>query len=1531
MIIYGIKRIGQLLALSLFVLLGNGILTKAQCPSNAPFKDSFDGVTVPALPSCWSEIDISGNDLLTADQSNNNVTGGFTPPSSPNVVEFNDGDITTGDTAMLISPGLSDLSNGNNRIRFEAFLECGSDEELLIGVMSDSSNSSTYKPYDTIKNSQLSTTTFKEFIVNLDDMNIISGNDDHVALMHGDGACEILVDDFNYEAIPSCQRPKNLVVDSIFADSAQVHWTSQNSGNNKWIIEYGKSGFNYGNGKTKVVNDTFGTITGLSNATNYDFYVKEICSPSDSSLEKGPESFKTKCGIFLFPYAQTFDGSSTPNCWSTFGDETWEYSTGAAYGAASAGDHTGNGGNYAWVDGSTNSGGDTAVLESVKIDTGSSSGNRGVEFYLFSNNTDNPGDNNTLQVDFYDGSMWHDSVIVHRSDDPSWLKKTIDFGNYSISGPVRVRFIVRATASTAYYNDILIDDFKVIENKDLQMKSLQLEDACNLSSNETLTGIVENKGLDTIKSGTNVTVGYQVDNKAVVSETLTISSQFKPGDTIQYSFSNKMDLSTNGKQYTVQAWTNWSKDKSTSNDSVKGTQTNLKSPPSPTATGDTVCAGNSALLVSQTPDSLSSVWYDSAIGGPLTSTKDSFTTGTINSQDTFYAAASKIPPQLKITEVNMGTTDSVEIQNISDSSIDANGWTVAIGDDDNDINDVLGPTWSLGNIPGKAVQTRNDNNWGSNIAWVRGDAGWVMIIDDKGKIVDFVAWGWSASEINAMNVTINGFNITIDDNWNGAGPASCPNNNLLRVGKSDNNDSTDFTCGSLSAGVKNPGLNLNDWEPQPDGCTSNRVPVVVEISNLNKQILKPGSPFDGVDSAGTKNSRDIGCVGDTLTYEILPPKGLTNADYGNKWTVKSQSFGLNGLDPADTTFIKPTNNQNGRLRIVIDSAMNNKQFNLKVTLSSAGCNPKGKRFIKTSPDLMADFSVKNVCDGDSVVLKNSTKFTGTDSTLGYNWALSDGAQYSSQNVSHLFSDSGQYTATLTVEDQLGCSQSLTKNIEVYDVPEANFMVDTVCQGTSSNFNNQSSGNISDYRWDFGDMDTSVLASPTHTYDTSGQFMVQLITTTAKGCKDTAQNEAAVQPNPSADFKFSNSCNNLDVDFTEQSTFAGKDKNLTFNWDFADGTMGTGENPTHNYNNAKNYRVKLTVRDTSTQCFDTISRNVKVKRKPRVDFKASTECVGDSTSFSYRGSSGVDNINWTYGNNQTLGTGKNLKSLFNKAGTYQVTVKGTFNNGACSHDTTKTVTVNPTPQAGFTRNGKCVNNPIDFTDTTSFQGDPNKLQRKWYFGNNDSSTDQNASATYQSPGQYTVTLEVISNEGCKDVTNKTININPKPNSDFTKQVQGSGEVSFAPKDSSYQSYQWDFGDGNTETGKNVTHEYGSSGDYTVSLTVESTNGCTSQTSEDITIESEGTGIGNRQTKRDFDVYPNPFEGSTRIDYTMNKPGKVQFLIHNAKGKIVMDRSINHSSQGHYSLPFDAGANRGGVYLIQMIQNGNVQTKRVMNLN
>jgi PGF-CTERM protein len=85
------------------------------------------------------------------------------------------------------------------------------------------------------------------------------------------------------------------------------------------------------------------------------------------------------------------------------------------------------------------------------------------------------------------------------------------------------------------------------------------------------------------------------------------------------------------------------------------------------------------------------------------------------------------------------------------------------------------------------------------------------------------------------------------------------------------------------------------------------------------------------------------------------------------------------------------------------------------------------------------------------------------------------------------------------------------------------------------------------------------------------------------------------------------------------------------------------------------------------------------------------------------------------------------------------------------------------------------------------------------------------------------------------------------SDFTATpVEGQSplEVTFIAEADNADSWQWDFGDGNTSTQQNPTHTYEEPGTYTVVLTVEGEAGSETVEKTDlitVTAEEEDKGI------------------------------------------------------------------------------------------
>ena len=182
------------------------------------------------------------------------------------------------------------------------------------------------------------------------------------------------------------------------------------------------------------------------------------------------------------------------------------------------------------------------------------------------------------------------------------------------------------------------------------------------------------------------------------------------------------------------------------------------------------------------------------------------------------------PSRVLITEA--GTDDDfVEIQNLSDGPVDTSGWVVAVNDAGGrvpSINNMHATLWELpASIAASEVLHRHDNEadpehyWGEGIVWRTLGPGWVMIVDDRGRVADFVVWGYSLDEIASLAATVNGFDVTAAEAWHDAAVPAADDYglSLQRGGNEDRDDASDWGfVGPVSMGHSNVGLE----SPFPD-------------------------------------------------------------------------------------------------------------------------------------------------------------------------------------------------------------------------------------------------------------------------------------------------------------------------------------------------------------------------------------------------------------------------------------------------------------------------------------------------------------------------------------------------------------------------------------------------------------------------------------------------------------------------------------------------------------------------------------------
>ncbi len=465
----------------------------------------------------------------------------------------------------------------------------------------------------------------------------------------------------------------------------------------------------------------------------------------------------------------------------------------------------------------------------------------------------------------------------------------------------------------------------------------------------------------------------------------------------------------------------------------------------------------------------------------------------------------------------------------------------------------------------------------------------------------------------------------------------------------------------------------------------------------------------------------------------------------------------------------------------------------------------------------------------------SATATSVDGIVGYLWDFGDGNTSTLQNPVHTYNTPGTYTVSLIVTTTGGCTDTVTMADAVIAgaKPHANFSATptTTCAKNPVFFTDLSTGNITQWLWMFGDGSSSGAQNPSHEYQDTGYFDVQLIVWN-NGCPDTVRfnNYVYIRP-PIARFTKSFDCGAPKTfTFTDQSV--GADQWL---WNFGDGTTSTLQNPVHTYADTGNYTITLTVINLASGCDHSTSQPIRIVNE-KAAFTATDTiiCKGNAITFMALSNvpSDIASYAWDYGDGMTA-TGMFAVHAYFTSGTYTVRLIITDISG-CRDTITKLQYIRVDgPTAAFNPSvpGSCLNTAIGFTDHSVGDGLHPIQTWIWQYGDGISDT-LNAGPfqhTYAGPGSYTVMLKVLDTQGCADsITSSTALIISKPVAAFATIDTVScpnRPINFTSQSTGPNlTYAWDFGDGTTSTGPAPVHAYTTDGLYTVKLVVTDEYGC-----------------------------------------------------------------------------------------------------------
>jgi len=438
----------------------------------------------------------------------------------------------------------------------------------------------------------------------------------------------------------------------------------------------------------------------------------------------------------------------------------------------------------------------------------------------------------------------------------------------------------------------------------------------------------------------------------------------------------------------------------------------------------------------------------------------------------------------------------------------------------------------------------------------------------------------------------------------------------------------------------------------------------------------------------------------------------------------------------------------------------------------------------------------------------------------------------------------------------GCSgvQEIDYDLQVFNPPVADFnFTSNGCINTLLNFTDISNAGgrpVIKWNWNFGDLSTSAIQNPSHTYTSPGSYNTAFSIITDVGCiSDIATKPINLTALPIAKFGASTPyCAGKPVNFTDTSTASGGAVIVKWYWDFGDGSPVTiaANNSTqvHTYNIAGTYTATLKV-ETSTGCQSTLfSKPIIIRVNPVAIFSLvgniclpSGAATFSNTSTISDGTQSQLSYSWNFGDGNTS-TAVNPVHIYAGTGPFTVTLTATSNNG-CVDDSIRTISnIYTQPQAAFTAVPEvCLGNAVNFTDQSTA---PNSTitQWSWNFGDGTTSTVKNPIKTYAAAGTYSVTLTINSAAGCPSTTaTNSIVVNPLPTTNFSTSLPACETRNISFTDASVANvgnlvkWTWNYGDGSNAVLNNPNpfiHNYAAAGIYNATLQVETNKGCISTT-------------------------------------------------------------------------------------------------------
>jgi len=453
----------------------------------------------------------------------------------------------------------------------------------------------------------------------------------------------------------------------------------------------------------------------------------------------------------------------------------------------------------------------------------------------------------------------------------------------------------------------------------------------------------------------------------------------------------------------------------------------------------------------------------------------------------------------------------------------------------------------------------------------------------------------------------------------------------------------------------------------------------------------------------------------------------------------------------------------------------------------------------------------------------------------------------------------------------------------------------------------------EYLFSFGDGKSTGWTNNTmvdHYYDDEGIYTVRL----------KARNEIGIESNwTTRDIVVVNRPPNINASISKQfvltlenvyfSSNGTYDRDGSINqtsWDFGDGNRINENDATHNYSAEGQYSAKFTATDDDGASSFQIFMITVSNRPPLANISASENqaLTGEDIAFSSNGSRDIDGgivrYSWDFGDGNRSDK-QNPVHNYSRSGIYIVNLTITDDDNSSSSTTFVIYVRNRKPSADFEVS------PVKGTVFTRFVCSPSCLDfdgeiinYTWDFGDNSGSNAISPDHIYSKKGTYWINLFVIDNEGAvSNIARRQVvveNIPPsselQPSSTNVSTYESIDlQANASDTDGHIAFYMWNFGDGTTGLGQNITHEYWNNGIYNVTLRVVDNDLAENTTAIRITVHNRPPSIDAKLKSRVTIGERIILDGSNSAD----RDGRIVSWRWTVEGKTLDGPIINHSFQ------------------------------------